>query len=265
MGGEEEGRRFETYYTHPNHGPGGKATANGELRRHRNPCASAIVEHLQSSGEQVVPVRRSPEEEDTNFYIDVSHDLLETGTGIVPGIVYRVQVKRSPGVQIRDFYIESLAGDPYRYDPIGQFTARAGSGDDPQMPPGDADTMPRSTWIDDMELDWLHHAFATRQQQQQHTLLSDTGQRVIFGDPFPAYFDADRDPAGDAEAGVDGSSEYEAGRRRRPPSAGRSHRRCPRNVWKRDAMFEEQASVSWTVPEPKGAGAHDESVNDSSS
>ena len=86
-----ESRRFPTYYLRP--GP-----ADADQRRRSNPCGSGIVEQLKSA-EHVVPVRRSPEEEDNNFYIDVSHELLETGPGIVPRVVYRGKPQASSVLQ----------------------------------------------------------------------------------------------------------------------------------------------------------------------
>ncbi|XP_035898286.1 uncharacterized protein LOC118505883 isoform X4 [Anopheles stephensi] len=279
---EEEVREQDglpTFYVRPNHSSGTKMAGPGEeLRRHSaNPCGSGIVEHLKSS-EHVVPVRRSPEEEDTNFYIDVTHDLLETRTGIVPTIVYRVQARRSPDTQIRDFYIESLVGDPYSYDastarPIGQFTTRGmdNQGSGYRQTVGDVDSIPRSTWIDDMEMDWLHHAYATQQQQQQQHHK----QRVIFGEPFPSYFDVDSDHDStrsydddDDERTLDENSlEFEdaAMRLKRPLNARRTGKRCPRHVWKHDGMLEEQATINWSVPGTQAYGAVFNSSSSSSS
>ncbi|XP_053678642.1 uncharacterized protein LOC128729018 [Anopheles nili] len=260
----EEEHRFPAYYTQPGHSSGVKAPSDEEFPRRTNPCASAIVEHLKSS-EHTVPERRSPEAKDTNFYIDISHDFLETRTGIVPGVVYQVEVRRALGTNIRDFYIESLAGDPYSYEqssqeprPIGQFKVKnsngsARNGNGHKQAPGDADSIPRSTWIDDMEVDWLHHAYASRKQagheHDQHSILSDTGQRVIFGEPFPAYFDEDdKRDLDDTDNSVE--LEHEGVRRREPLSAARSLA-CPRNVWNQDAMFEEQMAINWSVPRTK--------------
>uniref|UniRef100_A0A182T6Q6 Uncharacterized protein n=1 Tax=Anopheles maculatus TaxID=74869 RepID=A0A182T6Q6_9DIPT len=280
-----------TFYVRPNHSTGTKMAEQGaELRRHSsNPCGSAILEHLKSS-EHVVPVRRSPEEEDTNFYIDITHDLLETRTGIVPNIVYRVQAKRSPEAQIRDFYIESLVGDPYSFDPstahpIGQFATRSVDNSGHQntgykQTVGDVDSIPRSTWIDDMEIDWLHHAYATQQQQQQQQQQPHHKQRVIFGEPFPSYIDVGNDHDftrsydDDADAEVDddntqdeNSFEFEdAGMRlKRPLNSRRIGKRCPRNVWKHDGMLDEQATINWSVPGTQAYGAIFNSSSSSSS
>uniref|UniRef100_A0A182W5H3 Cubilin n=1 Tax=Anopheles minimus TaxID=112268 RepID=A0A182W5H3_9DIPT len=272
----EANRRFPTFYVRPNHSAGTKMAPADDLRRHSNPCGSSILEHLKSS-EHVVPVRRSPEEEDTNFYIDVTHDLLETGTGIVPRVTYRVEARRAPDTEIRDFYIESLIGDPYSSfeqstaRPIGQFTSRNVEAGGRQehgygQSPGDVDSIPRSTWIDDLEIDWLHHAYATQQQQQHHK------QRVIFGEPFPSYFDAGSDHDStrseddDEDDNIldDSSFEFEETGMgpKRPPHPRRSGKGCPRNVWKHDGMLEELVTINWSVPGTQANGA---SYNNSSS
>uniref|UniRef100_A0AAG5DEU3 Uncharacterized protein n=1 Tax=Anopheles atroparvus TaxID=41427 RepID=A0AAG5DEU3_ANOAO len=124
------------------------------------------------------------------------------------------------------------------------------------------DSIPRSTWIDDMEKDWLHHTFPTRQQQQQQQrqpLLADVvGQRVVFGEPFPAYFEpavaSQREHDTEEDEGEQNSIEFDelddGGRRRRPSSSRgvTGPHRCPGNVWQQEFMFEDRAASRWTVP-----------------
>ncbi|KFB42559.1 hypothetical protein ZHAS_00010272 [Anopheles sinensis] len=257
-----------SFYSHPatqGHGIGSKMAA--ELRQRGNPCDSAILEYLKSS-EHVVPVRRSPEEEDSNFYIDVSHDALETYTGIVPGIDYKVEVRRSPSTEIRDFYIESLIGELPQHDssppdavPFGkfatdysEFASRQVNTGGYQQPPTDTDSIPRNTWIDDMEKDWLHHTFATRQQQrhQQRPVPDAVGQRVVFGEPFPAYYEpslgSNREHDTEEDEEEQNSIEFEEVDDSRRRTAGARPHACPGNVWQEEFMFDDRSAIRWSVP-----------------
>ncbi|XP_058063429.1 uncharacterized protein LOC131213412 [Anopheles bellator] len=193
----------------------------------QNPCGSAILDALRSAGDEGRgPVRRRPD--DTDLFLAVHHDVYDTQAGLVPGIVYRVELWHAPGgSDIRDLYVETVVGaagrplgdtsaagrfetngpPPRASDEVGPAAARGPSGVDV-----DLTGIHRSTWIDHMELDWLQHAMAA---------TGHGGRPLIFGEPDDGDGDGDEgedDESGDLENSIEldgGSGQRRGGRRRR--------------------------------------------------
>ncbi|XP_050099213.1 uncharacterized protein LOC126579711 [Anopheles aquasalis] len=276
------------------HGHGGGGEHQGRFDfPGDNPCASAILDYLESSGgEGPGAIRRGSPEDGTDLHIDVRHELFDTQTGIVPGLLYQVEVWRSSTAEIRDFYIESIKGQAGQGGhgfrsaevPIGRFDIvsegsykRAAdyhrplldddASDDEDEDDDDDDTpdsIPRSTWIEDMELDWLQHGH--HNGNGKAPARSHHG-RLVFGEPEVAL---DREVVEEGDEGSDEESEATVGRQRqkrlwrlrrdhlrrrrrilkrtmvgvgqRAPSA------CPDNVWRQNFMVDERMVANWSVP-----------------
>ncbi|XP_055586798.1 uncharacterized protein LOC129739391 isoform X3 [Uranotaenia lowii] len=217
-----------------------------------------IVRIVNSGGGNSVAQKQGEEAADiqgnNRLQVEITHDVYDTGNGIVPGVIYRVEVHRQKGSDIRDFYIES-SQDATRRQPVGHFLdsishpGRQSSAHDVSRYPSDQlgypAQLPANTWIDDLEADWAseHPAKGTKHPQgssRSHPEGTAVRWNSIHSN-VEAYFDEGEDGSLDELGDI---------------------RECPRNVWQQDLMFNDRMMMNWTVSSRSGWSA-DEDDDDS--
>ncbi|XP_055525442.1 uncharacterized protein LOC129718573 isoform X3 [Wyeomyia smithii] len=210
-----------------------------------SPCSRSVEDYLKPADE-IVMVAAGEE----SLHIDVIHDVFDAANGIVPGVVYRVEVRRPQHSDVRDFYIETLEEGPQQQQlstadhsfsrrshskPVGRFLDSNQLSNSINNPPEAIPVnRPSSTWIDDLEADW---ASAHRREKHERFWQSrmDAVRWNSIQPNVAAYFD---------EEGPEGSDELDGPFQQLDD--------CPNNVWLQVLVFSDHMVMNWTVPLEKG-------------
>ncbi|XP_062537723.1 uncharacterized protein LOC134206060 isoform X2 [Armigeres subalbatus] len=207
------------------------------------PCSRNIEDYLKPD-DKIVRVDKDKDDGGTHLQVHVVHDVFDTANGIVPGVVYRVQVNRPQQSEVRDFYIESLAKDSaapgshtHHRRPVGRFL------DSNQLSNSDRVQLfdeGSNTWIDDLEADW-----ATGHQHRKSSSAShlDTFRWNSIHPNIENYFDE-----GDNDDGEDGGDDGDNDNGDGVLDGSFLPRDCLSHVWKQDLMFEDRMVMNWSVP-----------------
>ncbi|XP_058443100.1 uncharacterized protein LOC131425318 isoform X3 [Malaya genurostris] len=230
-----------------------------------NPCSDSVDDYLKVEDE-IVPVEAEGSGGSQSLQIDVTHDVFDTANGIVPGVIYQVEVRRPEQSEIRDFYIESLEGVPplvehgfrrSRSKAVGHFLDSNQQSNSINHPEGLRVNMQENTWIDDLEADWV-----SGHRQASH---ANSGARKLIADQHTRHQDAVRwngiQPNVEAyfeDGDGDDSEELDSAILRND---------CPRNAWKQDFMFSNRMAMNWSVirerPKVNKYGGSSSSLGDS--
>ncbi|XP_039440556.1 uncharacterized protein LOC120421415 isoform X3 [Culex pipiens pallens] len=235
----------------------GEIKAENQLRGPELPagstgCGQGVQDYLKA-GDKIERIGGESETSGSkeSLWVSVGHDLFEASNGIVPGVVYRVEVHRPKESDVRDFYIESLlldgttSGIPASHQPSHSALPPAGTFLDSNPlsnslhPPGEGGPFPPSnTWIDDLEADWAsgHPGKKPPPPPAEWNRWSLAGRRhkQKLDQLESGYFE---------EAGSEQDLDFDE--EEKLPVDGR---RCPSNVWRQDFMFQDRMVMNWSVP-----------------
>nr|XP_029711963.1 uncharacterized protein LOC109407380 isoform X3 [Aedes albopictus] len=212
------------------------------------PCSRSIEDYLKPDDKIVRVDKDKAVDGETHLQVHVVHDVFDTANGIVPGIVYRVEVHRPKHSDIRDFYIESLTEGTSspgthtvrHHHPVGRFldSNQLSNFGGPRVqgavaPVDDFRPELSNTWIDDLEADWAAEHPHRKQPGSNGRPRLDPIRWNSIQPNIEAYFDEGDDDGEDDEDVLGGSF---------------LPRDCLRHVWKQDLMFEDRMVMNWSVP-----------------
>ncbi|XP_058822414.1 uncharacterized protein LOC131683943 isoform X3 [Topomyia yanbarensis] len=231
-----------------------------------NPCSGSVDNYLKAEDEIVRFEAGTTEgsgggggSSQSLLLIDVTHDVFDTANGIVPGVIYRVEVRRPEQSEIRDFYIESLEGAPpstvrddlrrSRSRAVGNFLDSNQQSNSVTHPTdGLRVNIKTNTWIDDLEADWVsghhHHQHHHREKVSSNVPKSAAGKQSSWEQDAVRWNSIQPNVEAYFEEGDGADSEEFEGTFQ--PSD------CPGNVWKQELMFSNRMVMNWSVTREEG-------------